>query len=954
MVTFTVSFGLDGTLNPANYNLFVDAPNRNFPAWPTVSADLPTTTDDLWHTAVNGRGDFLNAADPDELVQSLIAIVNNISKRTGSAASVSINGDELYETISADVRMFQTQYNTETWWGDLLGYKLDPNTGVVNSVPLWSANSKMGTVLGTDGSGHTSRDIFTSNGSGGKTFTWSNLTTLQQRHLIPYYATSRDGEDVLEYIRGSKEFEATSEFRGRIQPFGDFVHSQARFQDNVLYVGGNDGMLHAFAADDAHGGQELFAYIPSFVYPHLRELADPTYQHKYYVDGTPFTKKITNSTSSQTILVSGLGKGGKGIFALDITDPVNFDASKVMWEYPQPSTTIVTKNTITFDDKGATAYDEIGDPGNGFGGFAVGDYITVAGANCSGATTGSNDGTYEVMGATGSVLKIPTGSLISGCGNGKTVSIYKASSDRSMGYSFSRPIIVKTNDSEINNGTLLEGYVVIFGNGYDSANGTAVLYILNPMDGTVIRKIDTGVGPLNGLSQPKVIDVDNDLKADYVYAGDLLGNMWKFDLTAGRGNQSSFTNPDRCTVATQCAQDWQIAFCDEVNVNGDCNATNAVPKPLFSAGTHQAITAAPDVMYHSSQEGYMVIFGTGKFLGLPDIENRDTQSMYGIWDWAPDQYDQGYLGVRVDNVSGPTTISTLSHAPLRDASNDPVNTLLRQVVWAEGELSEDADNDHHLDVNEDLNNNGVRDVNEPDVDGDGRLDVDEDTDGDGVLDDYSYYRIASNYPGDWSKVISNTIDVNMDGTIDTTVSSTNEDMIPKVNVGWLFDFPGKLAAHDGVDNDADGSTDETGERALGERVVSDAIIREGRAILLSFGMSGATCNAGAYSFVNERDADTGGMLSSPVFDINGDGEVNADDMVYLYIDTDGDGDLEYVAGVPSDQSFEGRLYNPAILGESGADTNPEEIKYFSSSEGVIETMTEAAERRGVYYWQQVE
>ncbi len=994
MVTYGVSFGLVGNLDQDYYmkpykvdstatRIQVDNPERDYPNWPNVSANNLSTVDDLFHAGVNGRGGFFNAANPDDLVKSLVGIVNNISKRTGSAASVSVNGDELYETISADTRMFQSEYNTDSWYGDLKAFTLDPGTGQVADIHLWSAGEKMKAFLSSTDplKGPANRNIFTHNQANGVTFEWANLSTLEQKFLEPYFAPARSGQDVLDYIRGVSTYEPGGVFRNRIEPFGDFVHSQASYEDGVLYIGGNDGMLHAFYADDLKGGEEVFAYIPSFVYPNLRDLADPAYRHEYYVDSTPFVEKIEKDGSSRTLLIGGLGKGGKGIYALDISDPANFDATDVLWEFPESALPIASGTTFAFVDKGAGSHDEIQDSAGGLGAVNVGDFISVAGADCSGATTGSNNGTYEVLAASAGVLEVATGSLLNSCGDGQNVSILPASSDPDMGYSFSTPVLVRSNDKQINNGTLLESWVVIVGNGYSSDTGKVALYILNPLDGSLIRKIDAGVGPLNGLSTPKIIDVNNDLRADYVYAGDLQGNMWKFDLTAGRGNQMDMSNPDICTDMSKCYEDWQVAFCDEVTDSGDCNAVDAIPQPLFSGNLNQAITAAPDIMFHSESPGYMVIFGTGKYLGLSDLMSMDTQSLYGIWDWAPDSYDAGYLGARIDDTTVVPPVATLSHAPIRDASDDPVNTLLRQETWVEGELTEDTDGDGHLDCGEDLNCDGVFDAGEDqngnglldlkedvngnntldaneDFDGDGHLDTHEDTNDNGTIDIYSYYRIPSNYEGDWSMVEA-IFDVDGDGTIgnngDGVVKYGETDLLPKMNLGWYYDLPGKIMDHDNVDNDGDGTTDETGEHALGERVISDAIIRDGRAILLSFGMTGSTCSAGTYSFVNERNADTGGMNMKPVFDLNGDGEVNQKDLVMITVDTDGDGvpDTD-IPGIPGDKSFDGHIYNPAILREGGNDDDPEETKYFSSSGGVIETMTESGERRGVYLWMQVE
>ncbi len=957
MVTYTVSFGLHGTLDdPANYNLFVDSASPNYPKWPKPVADQPTTTDDLWHAAVNGRGEFLNAENPDDLVKSLAAISENFSKRAGSSASVSINGDEQYESINGNIRMYQNSYNSTGWFGDVKAYRLmgksdppalDSNDDGIVDASVWSASQKLESFLGTDGANSINRKIFTYNTETlqSTAFEAANLAGSQLLGLYPYYLSSgATASDVIGYLRGDNVKvlgQTGGVFRKRLGPLGDIVNSKAKYQDGVLYVGGNDGMLHAFDATDAHGGEELFAYIPSFVYPYLRRLADPAYKHNFFVDSTPCTKKIDNTL---TLLVGGLGKGGKGYFGLDISNPGTFSENNVLWEYPAPPAELFSDDTtLTFLNPSGNDFIQSSVTSKFAGdAFAPGKYITVIGADCSGH---SNNGTYEILSrnADGTAVEIVDGSLIDGCGDGRPITVTESTADPGIGYSFSNAVIVKSNDSSINAGTRLEGYVVIFGNGYASEDGTAQLYIVNPLNGKVIQKIDTGFGPANGLSSPKAIDVDYDLRVDYVYAGDLLGNMWKFDLQGTHGS------------------DWQVAFCENGDASSHCNAVGVDLKPLFTAAKRQPITATPDVMIHPTYKGYMVIFGTGQFLGLPDLLSKHTQSLYGIWDWAPDEYDEGYLGLRMD---------TLEDIDL-DGRLDTDEDLNGNGILDPGE---DVDDDGNLDVNEDVNSNGRIDAlsptllsNGPVVDGRGNSTntlvrqetliegaLTEDTNRDGILsseedindneeiDTYSYYRIPTSYTVDWT--LKATADLNNDGKIDA------KDNAPQVNLGWCFDLPGRIMDADNVDNDGDGAIDESGERSLGERVTNDAIIRDGRAILVSFGVTGSTCDVGLFSFLNERNAETGGSFTSPILDINGDGQVDQLDLLRI-VDENGD----VIDGVATDKGFDGRLFNPAILiREDDGDGELEEIKFMNSSSGKIEALIEKAERRGIYYWQQIE
>jgi type IV pilus assembly protein PilY1 len=192
--------------------------------------------------------------------------------------------------------------------------------------------------------------------------------------------------------------------------------------------------------------------------------------------------------------------------------------------------------------------------------------------------------------------------------------------DPDIGYSFSQAYVVKTNATDA-----AHQWVVIFGNGYDSTGAKAVLYILD-LNGVIIRKIDTGVSGDNGLSTPTIVDVNNDQQVDYAYAGDLQGNMWKFDLTS---DDSTY---------------WGIAYGVDADTDGLIDAADGdTPQPLIATG--QPITAKPDVMRHCTEHGYMVVFGTGKFLHNDDrTDVGQQQTIYGIWDYGDDADDGEYLG----------------------------------------------------------------------------------------------------------------------------------------------------------------------------------------------------------------------------------------------------------------------------------------------------------------------
>jgi Tfp pilus tip-associated adhesin PilY1 len=601
LVTYGVTFGVSGTLNPDDYDL-ENCTVATCPPWPvpiTAGNDKRYKIDDLWHATVNGRGTFNMASNPDELVQAFLDVMQNIESRIGSAASVSVNGDELYGVLGADVNMYQSSYSSDGWIGDVKAYALDPTTGeVIITSYVFSAAAELDNMLPD------SRIIATYDGSStGTPFRFNDLTTAQKNLLVEgAEADYTAATNRLNYIRGdtTNEDQNGGAFRDRYQVLGDIVHSSPVFEDGVLYAGGNDGMLHAF---DASNGRELFAYVPNLVFENLKELTKPTYTHRYYVDLTPTVKSgVTVAPGVDiTMLVGGLGKGGKGYYALDVTDPsaiINETvlSSKVLGEYPR------TGPVVSITD--ATNASPIVITATGHG-FATGEMVVVT--DVSGNTAAN--GTWTITDIDGDSFSLD-GSAGNGAYTSGGLASFKDPDSDDLGYSYSKPAIVMSNDSD--------KWLVIFGNGYNSYNGHAVLFIIDAASGTLLKKIDTLAGDCNGLSTPVAIDINTDQRVDYVYAGDLKGNMWKFDLTS-----NNYTN-------------WDVAF-----YNG------ATPQPLFQAKdgiNPQPITSKPDVMYHCENDGLMVVFGTGKYLGESDFLDNSLQTIYGIWDYGDDEDNSEYLG----------------------------------------------------------------------------------------------------------------------------------------------------------------------------------------------------------------------------------------------------------------------------------------------------------------------
>lgn len=601
MVTYTIAFGVDGTLTSTPSD-----PAQAF-NWPQPSADDPTTIDDLQHAAWNGRGKYLNAGDPDTLRQSLDDAISSISSRTGSAASVAFNSG----TLSTNTQVYLALFNSENWSGDIRAFDLDPNTGKIDS-PSWGTDPNTGDPIGAadilDAANVSTRTILTYDGADGIPLQWSDLTAGQKADFRTNPSGGTDNEATgmarLGHLRGDRGCESgstatclyndgsntynTRGLRARGSRLGDIVHSSpvfvgepelnwpdtAPFPDSsgstysdfklnkanrtgVLYVGGNDGLLHAFRASD---GAEIMAYAPNALFSTnttegYHYLADPAYSHRYYVDLTPAIADVNIKTTSSgnvgwhTVLVGGLRAGGRGLFALDITDPNTFSeasgapANTVMWEFTNAD-------------------------------------------------------------------------------------------DPNLGLTFSKPSIVPLEGPS---GSIR--WAAIFGNGYNAdgdpgSTGTAQLFIVfleGGLDGTWsvgsdYITIDTEAGSIvnqdcsdpgsdcNGLATPAVIDSNGDGLADRAYAGDLKGNLWAFDLSGSNAGQ------------------WSVAY-----------KSGSSPVALFQTQTNQPITVSPTIIRNpdmgtvsSNHPNTLVLFGTGQYLTTGDITNTDDQSFYAIWDAGSD------------------------------------------------------------------------------------------------------------------------------------------------------------------------------------------------------------------------------------------------------------------------------------------------------------------------------
>ena len=405
MVTFTLGLGLDGLMNyrpdyeTATTGDFAKIKNGDPSGcawtsgkcnWPQAKRDDPSALDDLWHAAVNGRGKYFSAKDPGSLQTGLTEALAAIQVVTGAAAASATSTPNITPT---DNYIFSSTYRTGKWDGEVVAERIDTVTGDVIPGLSWSAGNQLNARVSISSD---TRKIYTfthSTSNRRVDFLYDSWTASDQAvfdnkcSALPQCALMspvdqarvNDGENLVNWLRGQSG--NNDLFRTRENVLGDTVNSKPAFvgapnlryadavspdynsfkiananRQGVLYIAANDGMLHAFNGDT---GQELWAWVPRMIRPELYKLAVSNYdiKHRFFVDGSPAVMDVFFKSTNEwkTVLVSGFRSGGRGYFALDITDPLN---PKGLWEVcADPGGTLGC--TATDDNFGFTFGDPI-------------------------------------------------------------------------------------------------------------------------------------------------------------------------------------------------------------------------------------------------------------------------------------------------------------------------------------------------------------------------------------------------------------------------------------------------------------------------------------------------------------------------------------------------------------------------------------------------------------------
>nr|WP_294973799.1 PilC/PilY family type IV pilus protein [uncultured Pseudomonas sp.] len=549
------------------------------------SAKTPQPVTGKWDSQKSGTPDnYFLVTNATTLKDQMSKAFNQILQSNGSIARPAVlpvlSSSNSFDTYTTDL-------NVTYWSGDLV--KSTKTTGSnATSTRAWSASEEMPswslrTIKMANASADGLQD-FTYNNLAGRTYGGVQLQTDLDASKVAFIKGDRSNEgsyrtrtsligDIINsgpVLVGGAQYLASmaDTLNGETGDYAAFKEDLAERRAQV-YIGANDGMLHAF---DAADGVEKFAYIPTPVIPNLHLLTDPTYnsdstKHRYFVDGTPTVADVYFGGAWHTVLIGTLRAGGRGVFALDITDPDNIS---LLWEFT-------------------------------------------------------------------------------------------AQSDADLGSTFAMPVVARLASNDKTG-----GWTVLLGNGYGGSEGNASLFILDVATGRTLKKLTTSNSTNNGLSGVRVADANSDGIADYAYAGDLQGNVWRFNLAAGASGAS-------------------VAFSNHPLYSATVSATEDIV---------QSITAAPSLVRHPSGTGFIVMFGTGRYFTATDKASKTLQTIYGIWDkletTAPSISRSDLVAQNI--LESATTTNSGVTQTIRTVSQNSVN-YANKMGWTLDLVVDDAEKD---------------------------------------------------------------------------------------------------------------------------------------------------------------------------------------------------------------------------------------------------------------------
>lgn len=590
----------------------------------TATATQFTNNKGWWTTSGDTIGgqdrpdNYYTAARPDQMVAGLTAAFSSISSQLSAYSTSFVTSVPQISSLGSAT--YATKFDAKTWTGDVVASlaTVDVDTGKPVLQTRWS----FAEVLADQAAGtgwDTKRNIVTYNTSSkvGVAFRSTKISTTQSSSLNTSYVSGDDQLNYLNYLRGDRTHErssaatgSTRAYRDRAGLVGDVVNAKARpvgapaapyssvtnpgyakFKSDLanrtpmVYAGTNAGMVHAIngSLTGTDAGKEVFAYIPSATFngptstPSTNGLAhvgNPDFTHKFLVDATPLAVDVDlgrtsggTGTDWRTMLVGGLGKGGKAIYALDITKPSTITdkaegvareteaATKVMWEFTD--------------------------------------------------------------------------------------------ADGDLGYSFGQPVVVKTRKY---------GWVVVTGSGYNNRDGKGYFFFINPRTGALLEKVATPCSSCSSTNQAGMAHINafmldaSDGTADTIYGGDLMGNVWRLDVSG------TSTYPEPVKFATLTGSDSNVL------------PITSKPLPVVQPGTNRR---------------YITV-GTGRLLDPSDLNSGQAQRFFAILDGTNAAFsNDGTVGGKKSDlptgVTFPLTVAKMRQ--LTDLNAKIALDLRKEVGW---------------------------------------------------------------------------------------------------------------------------------------------------------------------------------------------------------------------------------------------------------------------------------
>ena len=533
---YAIGLGLSGTLaqTPATLASLTSGAT----SWPTVTPNTISTIDDMWHATVNARGKLLSARNADQLhdaVEQMMSEVNKVaSSQSGVAASTA--------SLKTGTKKYTPRYTTGSWIGDVVATNLDAASGADTSVAWQVAGTDPATGTSYNGiPAFASRNIYAWNGLAMGSFNYASN---------PYVQANVVGAsaNLINYLRGDQSNEdpnGTALYRPREKLLGDIVNS------SPVFIKGDLDMIYDRLPAGTYGQSTYRAFVNT-------KIARP-----------------------EGMLFAGANDGMLHGFR----DNSGVEAFAFVPRAVIPNMHLLASKSYTHK-------------------YYVDGPLVEADACLTGSASTCTTWSNLLLGTLGAGGKSVFAVDVTGIASGPTMGLGASSVTWEITTTSAGNVTTTTFAnlgnilSDVQTGLTIGGqWVAVFGNGYYGADGIAHLYVADLGTGALIKDIPAGVTGSNGLGGVTLVR-DANQRIIGAYAGDLKGNLWKFDLS----NASSSS--------------WGLGLSGS---------------PLYNASSAQPITAPPTVVAHPNG-GRVVAFGTGKLFDTTDITSATTQSLYGVWD----------------------------------------------------------------------------------------------------------------------------------------------------------------------------------------------------------------------------------------------------------------------------------------------------------------------------------